>query len=217
MNLAIFDLDHTLLGADSDELWGQFLGERGHVDLAEHLDRQARFLEQYLAGTLDIGEYTRFQLGLLARHDDETLAALRDAYLEEKVAPVILPKAEALIEEHRAAGHTLLIATATNRYITEPIAKRLGVEHLIATEPRRLNNRYTGEVEGIPSFREGKFARVTAWTAQSGHRLEAAWFYSDSRNDLPLLERVGHPVAVDPDPALAEEARRRGWPVISLR
>ena len=217
MPLAIFDLDHTLLAGDSDYLWGVFLAERGVVD-PDHYEREnERFYREYKEGRLDIYEFLRFSLAPLARHAPTELAAWRDGFVAEKIEPIILPKARRLIERHRCAGDVLLIITATNSFVAAPIAARLGIEHLIATEPVLRNGLYTGEVDGIPSFREGKVLRLEQWLDAHGATLAGSSFYSDSHNDLPLLERVDHPVAVDPDPALAEFARTHGWPILSLR
>lgn len=217
MALAIFDLDNTLLAGDSDYLWGVFLAERGIVDGAEYERENARFYQDYREGRLDIHAFLRFSLAPLRDNDPERLLCWRTEFLREKIEPIILPTARALVERHRAAGDTLLIITATNAFVTAPIAEALGVPHLIATVPALAGDRYTGEVEGIPSFREGKVTRLLAWLADSGEGLAGSTFYSDSHNDLPLLERVDHPVAVDPDDELARHARARGWPVISLR
>lgn len=217
MSLAIFDLDHTLLAGDSDVLWGQWLGENGHVDSVEHERKNQQFFRDYAAGQLDIMAFLRFQLALLAEHDMETLRHWRSQYLREKIEPIMLPKAFELLGSHRRRGHTLLIITATNRFITEPIAEAFGVHHLIATEPELADGRFTGRVDGVPSFREGKVTRLRDWLQEQRIDLMESWFYSDSRNDIPLLEQVTHPVAVDPDETLAAEAQQRGWPVISLR
>lgn len=217
MTLAIFDLDNTLLGGDSDKLWGQFLAEQGHVDGEIHVHKQTRYYQDYNAGRLDILEFLRFQLASLAQRDMHTLHQWRDQYLQEKIRPIMLPKAKALLERHRNRGHTLLIITATNRFLTEPIAKLLEVEYLIATEPEIIDGCYSGEVVGIPSFREGKVTRLLEWLDLYRQRLEGSWFYSDSHNDLPLLTRVTYPIAVDPDEILAAEASQRNWPIISLR
>jgi HAD superfamily hydrolase (TIGR01490 family) len=217
VTLAIFDLDNTLLGGDSDTLWGQFLAEQGHVDGEIHVRRQRRYYQDYNAGRLDILKFLRFQLASLAQRDMHTLHQWRDQYLQEKIRPIMLPKAKALLEQHRNRGHTLLIITATNRFLTEPIAKLLDVEHLIATEPEIIDGCYSGEVVGIPSFREGKVIRLLEWLDLYRQHLEGSWFYSDSHNDLPLLTRVTYPVAVDPDGILAAEAGQRNWPIISLR
>lgn len=217
MSLAIFDLDETLLAGDSDYLWGQFLVDEGIVD-REHYERENdRFFRQYKEGGLDIHEWLTFQLRPLAEHDPKMLHALRKRFLETVIAPIMLPAARELVESHRARGHQLLIITATNSFITRPIADLLGIEELLASEPEFIEGRYTGAVAGIPSFREGKVVRLHAWLEQRGRDLTDSWFYSDSHNDLPLLELVTSPVAVDPDPILARIAADRGWPVVSLR
>lgn len=217
MGLALFDLDNTLLGGDSDYLWGCFLVEHGIVD-GEHYEREnARFYREYQAGTLDIHEWLAFQLRPLTRHGMAELGALRARFLDEKIRPIMLPAARELIARHRRDGDTLAIVTATNSFITAPIAALFDVPYLLATEPRIRDGRYTGEVEGTPCFREGKVVRLRAWLAERGLGLSQSWFYSDSHNDIPLLELVTHPVAVDPDPELTRHAEARAWPIISLR
>ena len=217
MSLAIFDLDNTLLGGDSDYLWGRFLVEQGLVD-GEYYEREnQRFYDQYQAGTLDIHEFLAFMLRPLAENPLIELLNWRVRFIEAKIRPILLPRATELIARHRDIGDTLLIVTATNRFITEPIAELLTVPHLLATEPEFAAGRYTGRAHGIPCFQHGKVKRLDEWLDATGHDLADSWFYSDSHNDLPLLDRVVHPVAVDPDPVLAEHARRRGWPIISLR
>ncbi|OHV09748.1 HAD family hydrolase [Kushneria phosphatilytica] len=217
MRLAIFDLDNTLLAGDSDHSWGEFLVEQGAVDAERYRRENDRFHEEYNNGTLDIDAYLRFALAPLAEHRPEQLNAWHKQFMASRIEPMILPRGEELLAEHRARGDHLLIITATNRFVTGPIAERLGVEDLIAIEPERIDGRYTGRVSGIPSFREGKITRLEQWLAETGHSLEGAWFYSDSQNDLPLLERVDHPVAVDPDPVLETTARDRNWRIITLR
>jgi HAD superfamily hydrolase (TIGR01490 family) len=217
MSLAIFDLDNTLLAGDSDYLWGCFLGELGVVERASYERENARFYDDYRAGRLDIMAFLAFSLRPLAEHDLQQLQRWHARFMAEKIEPLITPAAERLVATHRDAGDTLLIITATNAFVTAPIAQRLGVPHLIATEPELSGGRYTGRVAGIPSFREGKVERLQHWLATHGGTLQGATFYSDSQNDLPLLERVDHPVAVDPDPQLHAVARQQGWPVISLR
>ncbi len=217
MALAIFDLDNTLLAGDSDYLWGEFLVEQGLVDKAYYARENRRFYDEYKAGTLNIHEFMAFSLEPLTRYSREELGVLRSHFIEEKIEPVMLPAAKELLEKHRRQGDVLLIITATNRFVTEPIAEALGVDDLLATDPQICGDRYTGKVEGIPCFREGKVARLTAWLDASGRDLGQSWFYSDSHNDLPLLERVTHPVAVDPDETLCQHAELKGWPVISLR
>lgn len=217
MSLASFDLDNTLIGGDSDYLWGQYLSDIGAVDGERYRREHDRFYQEYLNGVLDIHEFLRFQLEPLKRNNLETLHRWRQHFLDEKVRPILLPKAIELLDRHRRAGDTLLIITATNRFITEPIAETLGVEHLIATEPEFKEGRYTGEVAGVPSYAAGKVDRLRTWMAEHGVGLEDSWFYSDSHNDLPLLEVVTHPVAVDPDQVLRAKSLERNWPVVSLR
>lgn len=214
MRLAIFDLDHTLLAGDSDYLWGQFLVAQGLVDAAAYARENQRFYDEYVAGTLDIHAFAAFSMAPLVRYGHEKLAALRPQFLTEIIEPIIAPGASALIEKHRAQGDELMILTATSRFITEPIAQRLGIDTLLATEPEQVNNRYTGRIAGTPCFREGKLTRLREWLAGREAHLT---FYSDSRNDLPLLEAAQTAVAVDPDDTLRAEAQRRGWPIISLR
>ncbi len=217
MSLALFDLDNTLLGGDSDYLWGRFLIEQGIVDGEIYEQKNLEFYRQYERGELDIQEFLAFGLEPLAQHPVATLTAWRERFLAEKIDPIILPAARALLDEHRALGHTLVIITATNRFITEPIAERLGVEHLLATEIEMRDGRYTGRGEGTPCFREGKVVRLHEWLERQQQDLAVSWFYSDSHNDLPLLRAVRTPVAVDPDARLREHAETQGWPVISLR
>lgn len=216
LGLAIFDLDNTLLGGDSDYLWTQFLVERGLVDKAYERENR-RFYQRYQAGTLDIHAFLRFQLRPLAERDPSDLYAWREEFLTQKIQPIILPAARELLQKHRTQGDTLLIATSTNRFITEPIAGALGVENLLATEPEMADGRYTGRVSGIPCFREGKVQRLEQWLRERAMSLDDSGFYSDSHNDIPLLERVTRPVAVDPDAELARHAKDQGWPIISLR
>ncbi len=217
MSLAIFDLDNTLLDGDSDYLWGQFLVELGVVDGREYEAANQRFYEAYKAGSLDIQAFLAFALAPLARHEPARLRAWRTRFMEEKIQPIVLARGLDLIDRHRGQGHTLLIITATNRFVTQPIAEILGVPHLLATEPEQDSGRYTGRPAGIPCFREGKVARLETWLSETGETLDSSWFYSDSHNDLPLLERVRHPVAVNPDRRLADHARERGWPILDLR
>lgn len=217
MALALFDLDYTLLAGDSDHAWGEFLVEQGLVDGPAYREANDRYFAQYQAGTLDIHEFLTFALEPLARLDRATLDALHAEFLERRIRPMIAPGAPGLLEKHRRRGDTLVIITSTNRFVTGPIARLLGVEHLIATEPEEVNGRYTGRVAGTPCFREGKVVRLREWMRTNGATLAGSWCYSDSHNDLPLLEQAEHPVAVDPDETLRAEAQRRGWPIISLR
>ncbi|HEY9199323.1 MAG TPA: HAD family hydrolase [Gammaproteobacteria bacterium] len=217
MALALFDLDNTLLGGDSDYLWGRFLVEQGIVD-GESYERENRaYYEQYKAGTLNIQEFLAFSLRPLAQHPTERLHAWRDEFIARLIDPIILPDARALVERHRAQGDTPVIITATNRFVTAPIAARFGIEHLIATEVEMDGARYTGRSTDIPCFQGGKVQRLRQWLEAQRADLAGSWFYSDSHNDLPLLEQVEHPVAVDPDDTLAQHARMRGWPIMSLR
>lgn len=217
MKLAIFDLDNTLIGGDSDYLWGQFLCEHGYLESESHRREHLRYYEDYKAGRLDIHEFLEFQLEPLAGVDPAILEQRRAQYLEEKIRPVMLDKAEKLIADHRQQGHELLIITATNRFITEPIAGLLGVDNLIASDAEIVNGRYTGKADGIPSYAAGKVTRLKLWLEERDFQSDEQWFYSDSHNDLPLLRIVDHPVAVDPDEILREEATKQGWPIISLR
>ncbi|TDR50903.1 HAD superfamily hydrolase (TIGR01490 family) [Halomonas ventosae] len=217
MSLAIFDLDNTLLSTDSDHAWGEFLLEQGAVDPVAYREANDRFLADYEAGTLDIQAFLAVALRPLAEHSPEQLAAWHQQFMASKIEPHILHKGEELVARHRARGDTLLIVTATNRFITGPIAERLGIDELIAVEPEVVDGRYTGRPTGIPSYREGKVKRLEAWLADRDLTLDGSWFYSDSHNDLALLERVDHPVAVDPDSSLRAEAEKRGWKIISLR
>lgn len=217
LSLALFDLDNTLLAGDSDYLWGRFLVEHNIVDARCYEQENQRFYDDYVAGRLDIHAFLHFQLRPLAEHDTATLYQWREQFLAEKIAPVVLSAAHALLDRHRSQGDTLVIITATNRFITGPIAERLQVEHLLATEPEMRDGRFTGAITGIPCFQTGKLSHLQAWLAGRDESLEASWFYTDSHNDLPLLQLVSNPVAVDPDPILATHAQQQGWPIISLR
>lgn len=217
MTLAIFDLDNTLLAGDSDHAWGEFVVDTGLVDADSHRRQNDQFYQDYLNGELDVMRYQRFALKPLVGQDREKLEAWRKAFMDSRVKPMLQDKAHALLEDHRRQGHTLMIITATNRFVTGPIAEALGIRHLIATEPAMENGKYTGDVAGTPSFQDGKVVRLREWLNQNDENLDGAWFYSDSHNDLPLLQLVENPVAVDPDPRLETFAREQGWPVISLR
>lgn len=220
MQLALFDLDNTLLAGDSDFEWGQFLISEGVLDRELHLARNKQFYADYKAGTLDIQAFLAFQLKPLSQHPRSQLDAWHAKYMAQKIRPMITNQARALVEQHRASGHLLVIITATNSFVTGPIAKEFGIEHLIATTPEEIDGEFTGGVVGVPSFKEGKITRLDQWLAERGITLksfQASWFYSDSHNDLPLLKLVDHPVAVDPDPILRAHAEAHGWPLISLR
>jgi len=215
--LVLFDLDNTLLAGDSDFEWAQFLIECGVLDREVYEARNQSFYDQYRDGTLDIREFLDFQLKPLSRHPRAQLAAWHREFMERKIRPLIRRKARALVEGHH--GDRCVVITATNSFVTAPIAREFGIADLIATEPEQRDGEFTGAVRGIPCFREGKVTRLEAWLAERGGSLAAcseSWFYSDSLNDLPLLERVSHPVAVDPDETLRAHAERSGWPIISL-
>ncbi len=220
MNLALFDLDNTLLSGDSDFEWSQFLVEQGILDRELFEAKNLAFYEQYKAGTLDIQAFLEFQLKPLSRHSRKVLDGWHEEFMRIKVRPMMGAKAQALVEKHRVAGDICMIVTATNSFVTAPIAREFGVEHLIATDPEHKNGEFTGGVAGVPSFREGKVVRMEQWLAERGwdwESFEQSWFYSDSLNDLPLLSKVKHPVAVDPDATLRAHAEKQGWPVLSLR
>ena len=217
MARAIFDLDNTLIAGDSDYSWGEFLVARGKVDPDTYREQNDRFYRDYQAGKLDIREYLAFALEPLARLSQEELSALHRQFMMEVIQPMWLPAAVSLLQQHRQKGDFLLVITSTNRFVVEPICSRLGVDDLIATELEVADHRYTGNVEGEPAFREGKVLRLNAWMRDRNLSLDGSSFYTDSINDLPLLERVDRPVAVDPDAELESIARDRQWPVISLR
>lgn len=217
MSLAIFDLDNTLIADDSDYLWGQFLVDQGIVDKSYYESANAKFYDDYKQGTLDIAQFLRFSLKPLADNNPEQLYQWRAQFIEQAIRPLLLTPAQQLIDKHRNRGDTLLVITATNRFVTEPIVQLYGIENLLATTPEFIDGRYTGGFNGIPCFREGKVKLLEAWLTGSSETLQDSWFYSDSHNDLPLLKLVDHPVAVDPDEKLAEFADAANWPIISLR
>lgn len=216
MTLALFDLDHTLLSGDSDVLWCDFLLDQGLLDDSFRA-RNAEMERRYGEGSVTPAEFCGFFASTLAGRDDAHWSPWRERFLAERVRPLIPGAARALVEQHRAAGHTLVMTTATNRLITELTAAELGIPTLIATELERDRGVLTGRVAGEPNMREGKVARLCDWIGPDADAaLAEAWFYSDSANDLPLLRRVGHPVAVDPDARLLSEARRAGWAIVTL-
>lgn len=227
MKLAIFDLDNTLLGGDSDHAWGEYLIAAGLVDAAEHRAQNDRFYHQYLHGGLDIHEYVAFTIKPIMHFDKQCLQKMHDEFMRDFIQPMLLSESTALLEHHKSQGHYTIIVTATNEFITAPIAKLLGVDTLLATELEQIDGHYTGRVSGIPSFQGGKVSRVRQWLQDAkkadltGHmdqfNLENSVFYSDSFNDLPLLELASEAVAVDPDPTLDKLAVARGWKIISLR
>jgi len=217
MNLALFDLDYTLLNGDSDYAWGQFLAAEGLVDAVEHRRRNDEFWAQYKAGTLNIHAYLEFALSAIAGKTPEALAPLHAKFMRDVIQPMIAPVAFALVEKH--VNDLCAIVTATNAFVTAPIAHALGIDALIACDVEIIDGRYTGKSVGVPSFREGKITRVEMWLADMGKTFadfDETWFYSDSHNDLPLMEKVTHPVAVNADKTLHAHALARGWPIINL-
>ena len=220
MKLALFDLDNTLLAGDSDFEWAQFLISRGVLDREVHEARNIEFYEHYKAGTLDIHAFLDFQLKPLGRHPRAQLEAWHREYMAERIRPMITDQARALVRKHQEDADLVAIITATNRFVTAPIAREFGIENLIATEVEEIDGRFTGRGTGIPCFKEHKITRLEMWLAERRllwEDISESWFYSDSLNDLPLLARVSHPVAVDPDDTLRVRAAAAGWPVISLR
>jgi HAD superfamily hydrolase (TIGR01490 family) len=219
LELVLFDLDNTLLDGDSDYEWAQFLIEQGVLERASYEQRNQDFFDQYKAGTLDIHEFLDFQLAPLAQYTRAQLDAWHAQFMALKILPIITDPARRLVARHQQQGHLCAVVTATNSFVTAPIAREFGVAHLVATEPEEIGGRFTGKVSGTPCFREGKIVRVEQWLAAQGNRWDdfsGSRFYSDSHNDLPLLERVTHPIAVRPDPSLKQTALARGWDVISL-
>jgi len=217
MPLAIFDLDNTLIAGDSDDLWGQYLIDKGLRDAHNFGKQNAAYYQDYLDGRLDIQAFLNFQLQILAEHPKHQLKQWREDYINQLIKPKILPKAQQLIEQKRQTGHDLLIITATNRFITQPIAELLNIDQLIAPEVEQKNGQYTGKTYGIPSFGQGKVTRLQTWLKQQQKNLKNSYFYSDSHNDIPLLQQVTHPIAVDPDTKLQNHAKTHGWDIISLR
>jgi len=219
-HLALFDLDHTLLPLDSDYQWAEFLARTGRAgDPDEARRRNQDLMQRYNRGELRAEDAAAFMLGLLARADDAQLACWQDEFMQDVITPAILPAAQTLVQQHLHAGHLCAVVTATNAFVTAPIARAFGIPHLIATVPERRDGRYTGRTEGVPSFQAGKVTRVHAWLAGMGLSLDGfahSYFYSDSPNDLPLLEAVTDPVATNPSAALRHIAQTRGWPVLHL-
>lgn len=217
MSLALFDLDNTLIAGDSDYEWGKWLVHKNKVDKDYYERMNERFFRDYQAGVLDIYAYLNFALAPLAQIELEELQVLHQEFMEQIIAPLWLPGAEKLLARHRGQGDVLVIISATNRFIVEPICHKLGVEEVIATEPEMINGRYTGKVAGVPSYQQGKVTRLRDWLQDRHETLQGSYFYSDSINDLALLQLVDNPVAVNPDSKLAAEARAQAWPIMSLR
>ena len=217
MALALFDLDNTLLAGDSDYLWGVFLVEKGLVDAELYEQANARFYQQYADGELDIHEFLNFSLNPLSTIPTTTLTACHQEFMDNHVRQIMTVLGQEKVTQHQQAGDTTLVITATNSFVTAPIAAAFGIEHLIATEPEIIDGQYTGKVAGTPSFQQGKVTRLHEWMQQHNVSLENSTFYSDSHNDLPLLEIVEHPIAVDPDPQLNALATNKNWEIISFR
>jgi len=220
LNLALFDLDNTLLAGDSDYNWSLFLINEGFLDAKMHHDRNEQFYLDYKNGCLNIVEFLKFQLKPLSEHPKALLDELHLKYMQKVIRPMMTFKAQALVDKHKAAGDLCVVITATNSFVTKPIATAYGIEHLIGTDPEMVNGEYTGGVSGVPSFKEGKVIRINQWLDQRGKKLvdfEVSYFYSDSHNDLPLMKLVTNPVAVDADTILTAFAKEHAWPLMSLR
>ena len=217
MALALFDLDNTLLADDSDFLWGCFLVDKGLVDKTTYDEANKRFYDDYKKGTLDIFEFLAFSLKPLTQIPREKLTALHKEFMQKHIIPVMTQKGLAQIQQHRDKGDITVIITATNRFVTAPIAEAFRVDDLIATDPEIIDGSYTGRVAGTPCFQEGKITRLNQWLENTAHDLENSTFYSDSHNDLALLEIVTTPVAVDPDDQLKARAIEKKWEIRSFR
>ena len=220
MNLAIFDLDNTLLNGDSDYNWSLFLIKKGILDQSIYEQQNEEFFKDYQTGSLDIDAYAEFQFKPLRENERFFLNDLRDEYVATIIRPMITEKAKDLVNEHRSQGYQLLIITATNSFITKPIAALFDIEELIGTDLEEINNQFTGKIKGVASFQEGKVTRLNQWLDEKHLTLaqfDKTFFYSDSKNDLPLLRIVSHPVAVNPDATLNTEAKKNNWPIMSLR
>ncbi len=219
-NLALFDLDNTLLAGDSDYNWSLFLISEGLLDAKTHHERNEQFYADYKNGCLNIVEFLKFQLQPLSQHKKSFLDELHLKYMQKIIRPMMTEKAQKLVDKHKAAGDLCVVITATNSFVTKPIATAYGIEHLIGSDPEMVSGQYTGNVTGVPSFQEGKVTRLNLWLAERGKTLadfEISYFYSDSHNDLPLMQLVTNPVAVDADPILKAYADEQAWPQISLR
>lgn len=225
MTLVLFDLDNTLIGGDSDYLWGEFLVSRELVDTEQYRRRNQQFYDDYENGSLDVAEYLRFALSALSELDGTLLERSHAEFMRQSIDPIRLTKADALIKKHKDQGHEIAVITSTNRFVVEPIVRELGIENLICSEPEIVDGRYTGDFVGTPCFAEGKITKINQWLEENSGKLsgagpdvlKSAWFYSDSHNDLPLMREVGVPIAVDPDSKLRAEAQDRIWKIISLR
>lgn len=211
MTIAIFDLDKTLIDGDSDFLWGEFLTEIGGVNAQTYQQKNQYFFDQYALGKLDIDKYLQFCLTPLSQHSMQVLNAWHQQFMQAKIVPILLPKAQKVVNKHRKKGDTLLVITATNRFVAMPIVAKYGIKNLLATEPEIKGEKYTGRVQGKPCFQMGKITHLKNWLKQTGENINGATFYSDSHNDLPLLELVDNPVVVNGDEKLLVIAQKRGW------
>jgi len=219
-NLALFDLDNTLLAGDSDYSWSLFLINEGLLDATLHHERNEQFYLDYKNGNLDIVKFLEFQLRPLSQHPKKLLDQLHVKFMQQVIRPMMLKKAQDLVHKHQTQGDLCLVITATNTFVTKPIAEAFGIEFLIGTEPEIVDGEYTGGVSGTPSFQQGKVTRINEWLSERGRQLsdfEISYFYSDSHNDLPLMKLVSNPIAVDADAFLTEYATHQSWPQISLR
>ena len=217
MSLAIFDLDNTLIGGDSDFLWGEFLGEEGVVDANAYRKKNEYFYQQYDLGVLDIYAWLEFCLEPLSRYSMTELQEFHHRFMIQKIEPIMLDKAQNCINQHKERGDTVLVITASNSFVTAPIAKKYGINQLLATEPEIKAGRYTGGVSGIPCFQAGKIDKLLPWLQKNEETLTGSTFYSDSHNDLPLLELVDNPVAVNADKILTKIAQKKGWDILNWR
>jgi len=216
MTLAIFDLDHTLINEDSDYLWGKYLVDNHIVEPDYYKKKNEQFYEDYQTGTLDIEKYLDFSLRPLTEHTMDQLHDWRQHFVKSVIEPIIAKKTPQLIQKHKDLGHTLIIVSATNRFVTEPIAQLLGIPNLLSTEPEVIDNQYTGKYIGIPTFKEGKIKALNEWMKNNNHNLDGSYFYSDSINDLPLLEITANPIVVSPDERLKAISLKNNWLEINL-
>lgn len=217
MALAIFDLDETLISTDSDHAWGDYVVDAGLVNGASHKAINHAFYEDYKRGELDVDAYMKFACSTLSMYDMETLYAERTKFVEQCIKPHYLTKGQALVDHHKAIGDTVIVVTATIEFVTRPVVDLFDIEHLIAPMPEIVDGRYTGQLSGVPSIGAGKVTRLKHWMTENDYNLVGSHFYSDSANDLPLLEAVDHPIAVNPDPRLNQIALDRAWQILSLR
>lgn len=218
MSLAMFDLDNTLIGGDSDYLWGEFLCEKGIIeDTASFQKMNEYFYQQYEVGKLDIYAWAEFSFKVLTEYSIDELNNLRQNFIQQKIEPIFLDKAQSCINQHKENGDTVLVITASNTFITAPIAEMYGINHLLATEPEFKDGRFTGKVSGVPCFQSGKIDNLMPWIEKHNKNLKGSYFYSDSHNDLPLLELVDNPVAINGDPRLTSTANKNGWPNLDWR